>query len=101
MPSIIDKIKLPRNLDRRIKLSEQDKFEILNLIKYTDLSNAEIGTIYWVHRKTIYLMRNPKQKEKEREQYRIRRLDWRYYNKDKHREAIQNTRKYKHLIFKK
>ena len=87
--------KLPRKLDRRVKLTEQDKVEIKKLISTTNLSNQQIAEQYWVHRKTIYLIRNPEQEKKEKEAYKIRRLDWRYYNKDKHREAIKKTRHHK------
>lgn len=87
--------KLPRRLDRRIKLTEQDRVEIKKLISTTNLSDALIAEQYWVHRKTIYYIRNPEQHKKEKEQYKIRRLDWRYYNKEKQREAIKETRRYK------
>lgn len=87
--------KLPRKLDRRVRLTEQDKVEIKKLISTTNLSNTQIAEQYGVHRKTIYLIRNPEQAKKEKEAYKIRRSDWRYYNKDKQREAIKETRRYK------
>lgn len=99
-----DKLKLPRKLDRRVRLTEQDKDEIKKLISSTNLSNQEIAEQYWVHRKTIYFIRYPDQAKKEKEQAKLRRLDWRYYNKDKHREAIKEHRQYKqknkHLLIK-
>ena len=86
---------LPRDLDRRVKLTEQDKIDIKKLIDYTLLSNQDIATMFWVSRKTIYLIRNPLQAKKENEAYKIRRLDWRYYNKDKHTKSIKDLRRYK------
>lgn len=90
-----EKKKLPKNLDRRVKLSDDDKLAIKKLIDSTSLSNAEIWEKFWVHRKTIYLIRNPRQAKKEKEEFKIRRLDWRYYNKDIQNQAIKETRKYK------
>jgi len=90
-----DKKKLPKKLDRRIKLSETDKEEIIYLIHTTHLSNQSIWDLYSVSRKVIYLIRNPIQATKEKEAYKLRRLDWRYYNKDKQTIAIRNTRRYR------
>ena len=56
-----DKKHIPRNKDRRVKLTDKDKEEILVLIKTTTLSNQVIWNMYWVHRKNIYLIRNPEQ----------------------------------------
>ena len=85
---------LPKELDRRIKLSDTDKEEINILIKQ-GLWNSEIAVKYWVHRKSIYLIRNPIQAQKEKERYKLRRLDGRYYNKEKQSMAIRDTRRYK------
>jgi hypothetical protein len=80
--------KLRRENDRRVKLSASDKADILILISKW-LSDKQIWEMYWVHRKTIYLIRNPEQSAKEKAAYKLRRLDWRYYNKDKHNTAIK------------
>jgi len=90
-----DKKKLPRKLDRRVRLTAKDKERILMLIKNTTLSNAKIWTMYWVHRKTIYLLRNPAQAANEKKAYKQRRLDGRYYNKEKHNDAMQSLRQHK------
>ncbi len=90
-----DHMKLPRELDKRVRLTDDDKQEIRELI-WQWLGNQEIAVRYWVHRKTIYLIRNPKQALKEKEDYKLRRLDWRYYNKDKHTIAIKETRKHRY-----
>ena len=97
MPYKIDKEKklLPRELNRRIKLSETDKIEIDELIKKW-LSNQVIADMFWVHRKTIYLIRNPEQAKKEKEDFKLRQSTWIYYNKEKQRKAVANTRKYRY-----
>ena len=91
-----DKKLLPKKLDRRIKLTEVDKIAIRILIDTTWLSNKEIWDMFWVHRKTIYLIRKPTQAQKEKDAYKLRRLDWRYYNKEKQTIAIRDTRKHRY-----
>lgn len=88
-----DKKKLPRKLDRRVKLTQEDRRDISHIPLY--YWNSMVAKWYWVHRKLIYLIRNPEQAKKEREAYKERRKDWRYYNKDKHRESIKDTRKHR------
>ena len=89
-----DKKKLPKELDRRIKLTNEDREEIIKLIS-SWLSDSKIGSMFWVSRKTIYFIRNPEQLLKNKQDYKIRRSDWRYYSKQKQTEAIQKTRIYK------
>lgn len=89
-----DKKKLPRSLDRRVRLTELDKDTIKKLIVIW-LSDKEIAMQFKVHRKTIYLIRKPEQALKEKEAFKLRRLDWRYYNKEKQTKAIKSLRKYK------
>lgn len=89
-----DWLKIRKENDRRIKLSDSDKEEIKELI-WKWLSYKEIWDKYSVHRKTIYLIDKPLQALKEKEEFKIRRLDWRYYNKEKHTQAIKKTRENK------
>lgn len=86
---------LPREKDRRLKLTNEDIKEITKLIRETKMSNQAIWDLYWVSRKRIYLIRYPEQAEKEREAYKLRRMDWRYYKKEKHTKAIKDLRHYK------
>ncbi len=93
----IDHIKLPKEKDRRIKLTEEDKKEIQELINKW-LSNSVIWDMFWVHRKTIYLIRFPEQAKKEKEDYSLRRMDWRYYDSEKHKKQVKEYRRYKQNI---
>lgn len=86
--------KLPRHLDRRIKLTPEDKIEIENLLSKWVAQN-EIARIYWVSRKSIYYIKYPERKKADAELRKILAKDWRYYDKEKHREAIKKTRSYK------
>lgn len=89
-----DKKRLPRNLDRRVRLTELDKIQIKELITIW-LSDKEISIQFKVHRKTIYLIRKPEMALKQKQDYKIRRLDWRYYNKERHTKSIKSLRKHK------
>ena len=90
----IDKKKLPKKLDRRIKLNKEDKIYIKSMINKWS-SDSYIATMFNVHRKTIYLLRNPIQAQKEKEAYKLRRLDGRYYNKDKATISVRDTRRHR------
>ena len=62
------KKKLPKELDRRIKLTNEDREEIIKLIS-SWLSDSEIGSMFWVSRKTIYFIRKPEQLIKNKQDY--------------------------------
>jgi len=97
MPYKIDTmhIKLPRQLDRRVKLSEEDKEEIKNLFNSWE-SIKFIATEYNVSRRTIQFIIYPERLIKCKAQYKERRLDWRYYDKEYHRKAMKHTRDYRY-----
>ena len=86
---------LPKELNRRIKLSDKDRIEIDELIKKW-LSNQVIANMFWVHRTTIYLIRNPEQAKKGKEAFKLRQATWVYYNKERQRKAMSDTRKHRY-----
>ena len=86
--------KLPRQLDRRIKLTTEDKTIILKLFSEWE-TYSQIARQFGVHRSTIRLLCNPDLALKQRETFKLNRLDGRYYNKDKQLKAAQETRKHR------
>lgn len=92
-----DKLKIPRILDRRIKLNDDDKKEILNLFNNWESINS-ISKIFSVSRRTIQFIIYPDRLQRCKELYAIRRLDWRYYDKEKCTKAMKYTRDYKQDI---
>ena len=96
MPYKIEKLKLPRHLDRRIKLTDQQRDEIKTNMEW--LSQRKLALKYKVSRHLIRMVQYPEVYEAYLEAFKKRRKDWRYYNKDKHKEAIKSTRHYKHSI---
>ena len=89
-------MRLPKELDRRIKLTDQQRDEIKTNIDW--LSQRKLALKYNVDRKTIKFIQFPEALEAHKIAYAQRRKDGRYYNKDKQREAIKDTRRYKHSI---
>lgn len=96
MPYKIEKVPLPRELDRRVKLTNQQRDEIKTNMEW--LSQRKLALKYNVDRKTIRFIQDPDALEAHKIAYAKRRKDGRYYNKEKQREAIKNTRRYKHSI---
>jgi len=93
MPYKIDTqhIKLPKELDRRRKLTDDDRAEIFHYWSEWQ-SIRQLARDYNVSRRTIEFEIYPERLAKCKEQYKERRLDGRYYDKDEHREAMQKTR---------
>lgn len=87
-------------LDRRAKLTVEQKEEIKALYETGGYSLRKLGTMYKVDKRTIQFIVSPEKLERAKQQYKERRKDGRYYNKDTHKEAIKAHRKYKHELYK-
>lgn len=103
MPSKLDKEKLPINLNQRIKLRPEQKEKIREIYKIGNFSQRELAKKFNVSRRTITFAIYPERYELAKER---RRKAWaegkyrEYYNKEKHRKAIQSIRLRKKLINK-
>lgn len=101
MPFKSDKIKLPEKLDRRVKLTQEDKAGIIHLKDTENLSQRKLARMFGVSRRTIQFVLYPEKLE-ENKKRREERGGWeQYYDKDKHRDSMKNTRRYKNKLFKK
>ena len=101
MPFKSDKIKLPEKFDRRVKLTQEDKSEICFLKYSENLSQRQLARLFGVSRRTIQFVLYPEKLE-ENKKRREERGGWQqYYDKDKHRDSMKNTRRYKNRLFKK
>jgi len=94
------KIKLPRDLDRRIKLSEEDKQAIVQLYKTTGISTRSLAAQYGVSRRSIQFILDPDKLVRNLEMRDARGGSMIYYDKDKHNESMKEHRKYKHKVLK-
>lgn len=100
MPYKSEKIKIEGTQhDRRRKLTEQQKNEIVSLRGV--ISRKRCSLIYEVSTRTIDFLWYPERLEKNK-QLRQERGGWRqYYNKYEHNQSMKDTRIYKQNLFKK
>lgn len=92
-----DKIKLPRHLDRRVKLTDEQREEIKELHKRW-ISQRALARQFKVSRRLISFIVHPEKLERARELYKERRKDWRYYDREKHTKQIRETRRYRQSV---
>lgn len=97
MSMTIDNYRVPRTIgiDKRIKLTEVDRQQILKLYNDGVLSQRKLALLYNVSRRTIAFIVNPEQKERCKEQFKERQADGRYYNKSKNTVYQRNHREHK------
>jgi len=86
--------KIPKELDRRIKLTDEQREEI-KILFAQGYSKRWLGIKFWVDRKTIRNIVEPEFYQVQLKKYKELKWSSRYYNKDTHREAIKNTRRYR------
>ena len=90
---------IPRELKRCVKLSEQDKIEIVEIRRKTGLSYDKIAKQFGVSKTRVMQICNPEIEARQKKQYRERQKDGRYYNKEKHNKYVRMYRRYKHLLY--
>lgn len=95
-----DKIKLPIENDRRVKLPVEKHQDIRDLYSTGTLSYKKIAEMYGVSKSLIIQVVNPDIALKKREQYMERRKDGRYYQREKHTKQMREHRNYKQSILK-
>lgn len=110
MPYISEKIKLPKELDRRIKLTDSDRSDIrrryffaglmiLNSKLHKAVSQRSLAREYGVSRRTIVWILYPDRLNHNKE-LRKQRGGWRqYYDRQKNTIAIGKTRRYKQSLY--
>ena len=99
MPYISEKIPLPPQYDRRRKLTEDDKFEIVRLRKEHNLSQRTLARMFGVSRRLIIFIIDPEKYKRAKAQFKERRKDGRYYDRETNTIAVRNTRQYKHKLY--
>lgn len=85
--------------DRRIKLTDEEKQEIILLRQREGISYNKLAIRFGVSKRSIYWIVNPDKLIKNRE-LRKERGGWKnYYNKEKNTAAIKDTRRHKQKLF--
>ncbi len=92
--------KIPRSLDRRVKLTDDDKARIAKLYKQGE-PVREIARQFEkiCSRRSIQLILFPERRARLAEAFKQRRKDGRYYNREKWRERQREHRKYKQGLY--
>ncbi len=99
MPYKIEKIKLQGLQDRRKRLTDEQRKEIKELYATGGYSLNGLAKMYEVSKKTILLIVNEESAEKAKQYRKEHWKEWQQ-TKEEHAEAIKNTRKYKHELYK-
>lgn len=82
--------KIPRELDKRVKLSLEDHKLIRE--EYVGSSQRKLARSWGVSRRLIQFILDPKKKERDLELRKLRGGSMIYYNKKKQVESSQRTR---------
>lgn len=98
----IDKIRLKRQYDRRIKISDEDRKKLAELREKDPnfWSYSALASEFAISKKLAIMICRPDIAEKNKEQYKGRRADGRYYNKDKNTKYMREHRAYKRELIK-
>lgn len=98
MPYKSEKIKIQGTmLDRRKKLTDNDRSKIVDLYKTTGISIHSLAKEFNVSRRTIQLVLFPDRLEKAKQRIKEHWRD--YANREKLTIAIRNTRRYKQKLY--
>ena len=94
-----DKKKIPRDLDRRVKLTEDDKQNVRDLFRSGKYSQRAISRDTGISRRMISFILDPKKLEICQAQFKERQKDGRYkYSKDDWAKKMREHRHYKQSI---
>ena len=98
MPYKHTKKLIPKKYDKRVKLSDKDKKAIREEYKTEDISQRKLALKYNVSRRLIQFILDPEKEKRNKELFKERRKDGRYYKKEKHTEQIRVHRQYKQQL---
>lgn len=103
MPFQYERLKwhLPKEYNRRVKLSDVDKETIKQLYKQGKESINGLARLYNVSKRLIQFILFPERQQRNKELRAIRGGSKRYYNRENNRLAEKDTRNYKQKIYLK
>lgn len=103
MPFQYERLKwhLPKEYNRRVKLSDIDKETIKQLYQQGKESINGLARLYSVNKRLIQFILFPERQTRNKELRAIRGGSKRYYNREKNRLAEKDTRNYKQKIYLK
>lgn len=101
MPYLAEKIKIEGTmLDRRRKISEEDKDRMRQIRDDEGLSYSKLGKLFGVSKRLAIYICRPDLLEKQKAHFKELRKDGRYYDREKHNLSVKEMRRYKHKLLK-
>lgn len=88
-----DKIKMPREKDRRVKLTDDERKEIKKL--YGKVSQRKLASAFGVSRRLIQFIGDPEKLKQNLKRREERGGSSVYYERKKHTKAMKRHRRYK------
>jgi hypothetical protein len=97
MPYLFEEnhLKIPKSLNKTIKLSDSDRQEIKRL--YNHISQRKLAALFGVSRRLIQFMGDPEKAEKNRKRRQLNSLF--YYSKNKHIKYMKKYRNRKQELY--
>jgi DNA invertase Pin-like site-specific DNA recombinase len=93
-----DKIKLPKGKDRRVKLTDEQRADLIEMRKQ-GLSYSKLGKAFNCSKRLAILICNPEKYEKLKKQSAARHAEGRYkYSKEEWAAVMREHRRYKQSV---
>ena len=101
MPHIFERqhLKIPREHDKRIKLTHEQKELIKHLYKTTDTSQRKLATQFGVSRKLIQFILYPEKHKANLKAREARGGSKQYYNKETYTKTMKAHRRHKKALY--
>jgi hypothetical protein len=98
MPYKCEKLHIPKDKDRRVKLNDEQKQAIQDM--YPEFSQRELARKFKVSRRLITFILNPQKLKDNLEARKLRGGSAQYYSKDTQKAYMKTHRHYKHKLYK-
>lgn len=95
MSAIVDNKRVGKKYDQRIKLTEQDKIDMVELYAAGQYSQRGLARKFGVSRRAIQFILDPKKLERNKQVREARGGSKQYYDTEKNTKALGKHRKYK------
>lgn len=95
----IDKLLVPKEHDKRIKLTQEDKELIRHLHETTDTSQRKLATQFGVSRRLIQFILDPEKHKANLQARDARGGSKQYYNKETHAKTMKAHREHKRALY--
>ena len=101
MPHIFETqhLKIPREHDKRIKLTQEQKELIKHLYETTDTSQRKLATQFGVSRRLIQFIIDPEKQKANLQAREARGGSKQYYNKETHAKTMKAHREHKRALY--